>query len=462
MKKNKKTLINIFSNEKFQLLYGVSLIILVPIIIIMNAISIINRYNDTIDTSLQRRGLLIGRVFSSIIKDDLSNHEVLQRKIEEIHAASPDISDLKILIPSQEEFEIIASTDKNEIGNKINFFYYNLAWQQLLGEALATDSLILSSVNDEVNPDIFRQNDRFWLVSLPLADNERNKVALLSMSLSSQVIDDLTNATWKSSLFSLALSILVIILFLAVSTRLWGYVGLYRKVKEVDQMKDEFISMASHELRTPITSIKGYSSMVIDGSLGDVPEKIKPGIKRIFDSANRLGSLVEDLLNVSRIEQGRMDFELKPINPSPIIQSVINEVSVNSTKKSLQLTASLTKESALINIDPDKLKQILINIIGNAIKYTEKGSVTVTTSIIPQGLEIKVKDTGIGISIENQKNLFNKFYRIRNDVTRGIQGTGLGLWITKQLIETMKGKITIESIEGTGTQVRITFPLIKK
>lgn len=459
--KIKKSIKSIFSNERFQLIYGISLLVLIPLIITINVIFVINRYNQTIDVSLQRRGLLIGRIFSTLMKDDLKNHDVLQEKITEISQTSGDIIDLKIMIPRGDEFEVIAATKEEDRGKKLNFYYYNLAWQQTGLDALATDSLLLSSVDKQINPEIFERKERFWLVSLPLLDNEKNKVALLSMTLSSQVVDHLASLTWRSSLYSLALSLLIIILFLAVSTRLWKYAELYKKIQEVDEMKDEFISMASHELRTPITSIRGFAEMILDGSLGQVPDQIKSGLEKISGSANRLYNLVEDLLNVSRIEQNRLEFTMEPLKILPLVQSVVDELGVNANKKNITLDFKISPKLPEISADKDKVKQILINIIGNAIKYTEKGSVEIFGKEKNGRLEIIVKDTGIGMSAENQKHLFEKFYRVRNEKTERIVGTGLGLWITKQLTEAMKGTVSVESIQGTGTQVIISFPVNK-
>jgi len=451
----------LLNDERFQLIYGIFLIILIPLVIISNAIFIINRYNETIDVSLQRRGLLVGRIFSSFIKDGVHDQALLQQKVVEVSKASPDILNLQILVPQGSDFRVIASANPEAINQVINFYYYNFAWQQTGNDALATDSLFLSSVGEEINPEILEHQERFWLVSLPLTDNQNNKVALLSLTLSSQVVNDLANLTWRASLYSLALTILITILFLAVSTRLWGYATLYRKIKEVDQMKDEFIAMASHELRTPITAVKGYLSLILEGSLGKVSTKMKPAIEQVMASANRLAGLVEDLLDVSRIEQSRLQLDSKNIVPTAIIKNVVEELSLSAQDKKISLNFKTTGNIPKILVDADKLKQILINLIGNAIKYTEKGSVDVSCQVVDNRVAIRVKDTGIGIAPEYQKRLFEKFFRVKTKQTKSIQGTGLGLWITKQLVNLMKGSIAIESMIGTGTQVTITFLAVK-
>jgi len=285
------------------------------------------------------------------------------------------------------------------------------------------------------------------------------------MKLSSQIVDDLTGYNRNASIFLLIITILIVILFLAAAVRLWDYALLYKKIKEVDQMKDEFISIASHELRTPVTGIRGYVSMILDGTFGKVTGKMEESLKMVEGAATRLASLVEDLLNVSRIEQGRLEVKTTAQDANHIIKEITAELSIQAEQKKLGLKYTPhTEQFPLINIDSDRFKQILINLIGNAIKYTEKGQVDITTAEKDNGkfLEIKIKDTGIGMSAQDRGRLFQKFYRVQTEKTKGITGTGLGLWITKQIIELMKGTIMIDSMEGVGTQVTLQFPIAKK
>jgi len=291
------------------------------------------------------------------------------------------------------------------------------------------------------------------------------KQALLAMRLSSKIVDELTNYNRNASIFLLVLTVLIVILFLAAAVRLWDYAVLYKKIKEVDQMKDEFISIASHELRTPVTGIRGYVSMILEGTFGKVSGKMEESLKMVEGAATRLASLVEDLLNVSRIEQGRLAIEASPQDAGQIIKNIMAELSIQAKQKNLELKYQPHAEKLpLLNIDDERFKQVLINLIGNAIKYTEKGQVEVTTAEKNNGktLEIKIKDTGIGMSAADRERLFQKFYRVQTEKTKNITGTGLGLWITKQIIELMKGTIMIDSMEGVGTQVTLQFPVVKK
>jgi len=183
---------------------------------------------------------------------------------------------------------------------------------------------------------------------------------------------------------------------------------------------------------------------------------MKNGLERIMVSSERLNNLVDDLLNVSRIEQGRMKVINESIEIEPLIENIVSQLKFTAEEKNLKLVFEKQENKLpLITSDSEKLKQVLINLIGNSIKYTEKGTVKIITKSENNKLEIKIIDTGIGLAAEEQKHLFEKFHRVRNEKTKDITGTGLGLWITKQIVELLNGKISLESMEDVGTQVTI-------
>ena len=453
------------NKEMLQLAYGVILVILIPLLIAYNTVFIIGKYNESMDVALQRQALTVGRSIYALIKNDLGNEKIIQEKIKELSDRNSNFQELSVLIPEDENFKIIASSEKENLGKTLEFYYYQMAWSQPDNDGLATDSLKLAATTEGKKiVGSFSREDRFWLVAMPMKDSSGEKQALLSMKISSKIVDDLTNYNRNASIYLLAVTVLIVILFLSIAIRLWDYALLYRKIKEVDQMKDEFISIASHELRTPLTSIKGYLSLILEGTYGKIEnKKMKEGINRAIDSSKRLEALVEDLLNVSRIEQRRLDVKNEEVELEPIIQEIISQLKIPADEKKLLLEYKEPKEKLpLVLADPERLKQALINLIGNSIKYTEKGSIEVTTKIENDKLEIKIADTGIGMSAEEQKHLFEKFHRVQNEKTAKIIGTGLGLWITKQIVELMNGKIYLESMKDVGTQVTVKLNLVKK
>ena len=170
--------------------------------------------------------------------------------------------------------------------------------------------------------------------------------------------------------------------------------------------------------------------------------------------------LIDDILSVPKIEQNRIDYSFENFNPEKEIEETVSSLRNSAEEKSLSLSYQV-ESSAAIYADKTKLRQILINIIGNAIKYTKEGEINVHLSSKEDQLLIRVSDTGVGMSAEEQRGLFQKFYRIRTKETEDITGTGLGLWISSKFIEAMDGKISVESIKGIGTHFILSFPLAK-
>lgn len=460
----------LFGDERFQLAYGVALIVLIPTAIILATVSTIRRYSQTIDVTLQRQALLVGRVFAASVLEDGLLPAQLQRHIAAVTRANADVLGLQIFAPQGEgRFAVVASSRLQEVGISATAPYYTLAWQQAEGEGLATD-VLGGPVTPDGTPALARVPERSWLVSLPLfADPDRNgrreRVALLTLQLSSAVVDRQSEASWRSAVLGLTVTVLLTVLFLAAATRLWGYATLYRRMREIDRLKDEFISIASHELRAPVTAVRGYLEMIVGGDYGALTKRQRHGVDRAAAAANRLAELVEDLLEVSRIELKRIQLEPGPVNLAAAAQAAVTDQAPLAREKSLTLAfRGPSGTPPVVTADPEKLKEVLVNLISNAIKYTPRGGIIVTVSVDEDetvGL-IKVKDTGVGISAEAQARLFSKFYRVDRDQTHQVPGTGLGLWITKQLVELMHGQTFLESIEGTGTVVTVHLPLHRR
>lgn len=453
------------NRETIQLVYGVVLIVLIPLLIVVNTVFIIDKYNRGIDVALQRQALSVGRTISALMQGDLPWNYFIQAKLDLLLENNSQIMALKVLKPDGDDFNIVASSDPEEIDKTSSSYYYRLAWAEAPNDAIATESLVLEETAYAEELVDFQDQERYWLVTMPMADQNGDKQALLSIKLSSEIVEQLTQYNRNASIILLVGTVFVVILFLLVAVRLWDYALLYKKIKEIDRMKDEFISVASHELRTPVTAIRGYASMIAEGSMGQVNDKVKDSANLILRSADRLVVLVEDLLDVSRIEQGRLKMSYSTLNPNLLIREVVDELNVTAAKKKIILNYHpYTERLPAIHIDKDRFKQALINIIGNAIKYTPAGSVDVTVGEVNRGksLEIKVKDTGIGMSNKDRARLFEKFYRVSSEKTKNITGTGLGLWITRQIVEMMNGRIEVESIENVGTQVVIQFPIIRQ
>lgn len=218
------------------------------------------------------------------------------------------------------------------------------------------------------------------------------------------------------------------------------------KLKDLDKLKTEFLSLASHQLRSPLTAIKGYTSMLLDGSFGKVNDNQKEAVDRVFQSSQHLTKVVEDLLNVTKIEQGGMKYEMTPFDFSQTVEDIAKDLSITANKKGLTLEYSDDKQKPyMVYGDMEKIRQVVLNLIDNSIKYTQQGSIKVWIERnTPKTVLCGITDTGMGITPETIATLFQKFNRGEGGkVNTG--GSGLGLYLAKQIVEAHKGRVWVES-----------------
>lgn len=233
------------------------------------------------------------------------------------------------------------------------------------------------------------------------------------------------------------------------------------KLQELDKKKTEFVSIASHQLRSPLTAIKGYSSMILEGSFGEVGDKAKDAVDRIFQSSQKLVNIIEDFLNVTRIELGTMKYEMSEVNIKDMTKRIIEELKPNIEKRGLSLSFKADKGDHTVYADAGKISQVVGNVIDNAIKYTPKGTISITLTGQNGTVVVAVKDSGVGIPKETIPKLFEKFIRADDAGKTNISGTGLGLYVAKQIIESHHGRIWAES-EGKGHGSTFFIELKKK
>lgn len=447
--KNILTKVIEFVKENPSLIYSLVLVIIIPAAFFANTYSITNSFEKNIDTITQMHAVMAEDIIKFVADKENDNQDSIQKTIEEIAKENDrTILAVTILKPGEnhDNFNVFAATQKDLIGQQSNEIQDILAWKQPEGIAFLAQ-------NDE---------GRYWRVTKAIANSEGQKTSLISMSFSLQDSDKIISDTISRSYIILIITILVVILFVSNQARLFGYALTLTKLKEVDKMKDMFISMASHELRSPLTAINGYMELLKEKKEIMNDKDSSHWTNNISASIDRLQNLINDILEVSRIEGNRLPVEITNFDPKEIIPQSVEELKSHAVQKELALEYKPGEESALVKADVNRLKQVLVNLISNSIKYTEKGSVEVSTAVKDGKFLIIVADTGIGISAEAQKNLFQKFSRIQNEKTKGIIGTGLGLWITQELIKRMNGKISVESIEGVGSHFTVELPLAEK
>lgn len=217
------------------------------------------------------------------------------------------------------------------------------------------------------------------------------------------------------------------------------------RLRELDRLKSEFVSIASHQLRSPLTAIKGYSSMILEGSFGTTGDAVKEAVRKIFESSSLMVVSVQEFLDVSRIEQGEMKYNFEIFDLKKLVSTVVEELSQTAKSKGLALMFESKENEATVNADLGKIKQVFYNLIDNSIKYTPQGSITVALTKDSGKVKVMIKDTGVGIELETLPKLFDKFVRSRNAFHVNVSGTGLGLYVVKQMVEAHHGRVSVAS-----------------
>ena len=243
-----------------------------------------------------------------------------------------------------------------------------------------------------------------------------------------------------------------------------GCVVIFRdttKEREIDRAKTEFVSLASHQLRTPLSAIRWYAEMLLNGDAGKLNKDQKEYMSSIDQSNLRMIDLVNALLNVSRIDMGTFAIDPKPTDFVEISESVVGELAMQIKEKNIKFTAKYGKNIPQIQADPKLVRIIIQNLLSNAVKYTPTGGkVGINISKEEENISLKISDTGYGIPVEAQNNIFKKLFRADNVRAKEVDGTGLGLYVVKSIVDQSGGKIWFESAENKGTVFYVTIPLV--
>ena len=234
------------------------------------------------------------------------------------------------------------------------------------------------------------------------------------------------------------------------------------QLQRLDEAKDEFISMASHQLRTPLTSIKGYISMLMEGDVGEVSKEQKHLLSEAFVSSERMVRLIGDFLNVSRLQTGKFVIDKHPVDLALLVQREIEGLMPNAAARGMKFVYKRPKNIPILDLDENKIQQVVMNFSDNAIYYSkEKGKITLTLKKLPGFVEFKVTDNGIGVPKSEQQHLFNKFFRATNARRARPDGTGVGLFLAKKVIDDHGGTLIFESKEGKGSTFGFRLPIPK-
>lgn len=238
-------------------------------------------------------------------------------------------------------------------------------------------------------------------------------------------------------------------------------IGFFRDVteeKRVEAIKRDFVANVSHELRTPLASIKGYAETLLDGAMNE-PETLKNFLTIINKHTGRMAALIEDLLTLSMLESHYLPLKLDSVDIKALVTSIIQSLEKNAKDKGLALSVDISDDVSSVTADRVRLEQVIVNLVDNAIKYTNSGAVRVAVNMADNMLKVDIEDTGIGIPEKDIPRIFERFYRVDKGRSRDLGGTGLGLAIVKHIIQAHNGKIWVTSQHGKGSTFSFTIPI---
>jgi signal transduction histidine kinase len=440
-----------FVRSNPQIVYTLVLVIAIPLGFFISSNYFLGIARENQDRLERQRIGFFQEPFALLAGEHITEPEYLDHRLEELAKNNETMTHFQVLGSGSEEtgYPIIASLERNESGT-------------FLSLDPITSFILSQAAGDRHKPytaQLFVGGERYWrTVHAITATSGDHVVGYILTDVVASQADAVASRGITKAYLVLGGIILLIIGLLARQARIIDYASLYARLKQVDQMKDDFVSMAAHELRSPLTIIRGYVEMLGEGS--GMSDASKVHLQHIDRAALQLNSLIGDILDVAKLQEGRMSFNFTALDVSTEIAQVVDSFMRPAEDKGLALLYTPAPLPS-ISVDTDRFRQLMINLVGNAIKYTPAGEVRVTTVVDAEHVTIRVSDTGMGISAEDQQKLFQKFFRVKSRETEKITGTGLGLWITTQIVKAMKGTISVESIKGKGTDFIVTFPIAK-
>ena len=234
--------------------------------------------------------------------------------------------------------------------------------------------------------------------------------------------------------------------------------GALEEVKKISRRKSDFISSVSHEIRTPLTSIKGYAAILLTGKLGALPEEIRSRLEKINRHSDELVHMVNDLLDISRIESGKVEIKKEALSLRAIVDKVADLFSEQIKTKNISFSSNLPDNCQEISADRSQIERVFINLVGNALKFTpQNGKIDIRANCANQIIQIDIQDSGFGIPQDAQESIFEEFYRVDNTINQEVKGTGLGLTLVKHIIQAHQGKIWVKSKMGEGSTFSFTL-----
>lgn len=424
-----------------QILFALLLVLIIPLLFLYTGQQFLDVGKSNQERLQKDKVGIMHDILSSLLLVTKFDQYITDLELKKIAELNPDIIDYKIA--------------KKEVSGIVPFIALNHADVGVPEEK--ADLYINASVrtDESIIFESFNDGERIW-EAYRAVHTQEGEVYFIYTAVSLKSVDDLFAAREHKAYFSLIFVYFFVIALAYWHIQLTDYRYLYIKAQKINETKDLFTNMITHELRTPLTVMQGYAE-ILSSTLTVIEQKEQA--LRIKNSSQHLLVIVNDLLDIARIQSGKLEVVHESVEVASIVKNVVTSLEIIALEKNVALKTQGIEQQYTITADKKRLEQALINVVSNALKYTKQGEITIVIEDKHSSLEIRVKDTGMGISSDDQKKLFAPFFRVAGGDMSTISGTGLGMWITKELVELMGGTIGVESIRGIGTQIVITFPL---
>lgn len=427
-----------------RLLFVACLLFLFPLIFLLLAEHFFSAAYSNVQTAERQQVGALHDLISTVVTTGTLDQSEFATFADKQMADSTDLKEIRLVERVDGALLIVWSADQNKVGTTEEF-------TDIYDSAPANDQTFIF--------EIFRDGSRVWQAVRTLTGPTGQQYYLFSehslAAIDKKMTDRKNDAYW---------GLAAIFIFL-ITLSFWLYrqtewAALYRMQTTKLEERDLFTNMIAHEFRTPLTAIKGYASLLEDSETLKVNER--QHLEKIALSNERLLALVNDFLEVARIQSGKMQLSKEVLDLAQICKEVVAALIPIAAEKNLTLKVAETASPITLKSDTKRLYQVLQNLVSNAVKYTKSGSVELAIEETPLAVTIRIKDTGMGISAEDQDKLFAPFARVGGVESSGVTGTGLGMWITKQYVELLGGSIAVESIKNVGTHVVLMFSKRKR
>src|SRR2546426_501320 len=411
-------------------------------------------YSDNLSSNRTLAGILVGALNMNVVTADLR--------------ADPFGVNEDILITDHKGNIVADSTERGETSNKLESLLYVNDVSKALQGSSGSGVQTINGVDMFITYKSIRASTNYWaaIIIQPHSDaffavntiRNQSTMTVVLVSIVSSISGYFLFRSFKSNS--------------TLTTRLGTLNENLKKqaaqLRQLDKEKEEFSAMITHELKTPLVPVIGYSELLLDGTLGNLTEKQKETIQVMHSSAISLSRLISDLLDVRKLELGKMKFEMKEVNPAELIENCMDVLKTFAQSKKVTLISKDTKDKGVLVLrcDSKRINQVLGNLVNNAIKFVAvnigKVEVSVNRNETKGDIIFAIKDNGVGIPKDKQQNIFKKFYQADTSMTRNAGGTGLGLAICKAIVEAHNGKIWFESEPGQGTTFYFSLPPTSK